>query len=186
MRTLDLAILFLYLVGILLLGIAVSRRKQSKAEYLVAGLMASTMSSVDSGIHSCSTAVTTDFLKPAQAETDDYDLRLDRWLTLILGLAATVLGCWVGQLGTIFEVANRVINGLGSPLLAIMLLGVFSRSVTARGLLWGGMVGTCVSILVSIFLSPIALHYVAVVNLLVTLLACYGFSAGGVETQSQR
>jgi Na+/proline symporter len=97
-------------------------------------------------------------------------------ITLGVGLLATVLACFVGRLGTVFEIANRVINGMGSPLLALFLVGMFSRSVTSRGALFGGILGIAWSIFVSSYVQDIALHYYAVVNLLGTMLACYVFS----------
>jgi len=146
---------------------------------LVAGLMASTMSSIDSGIHSCCTAVMTDFRPRAAAnESDDaqYDVRADRLLTFTFGGVATLLACFVGQLGTIFEIANKVINGLGSPLLALVLLGLFRRGLTSAGMLSGGIAGILASVAISGGVTHLALHYYAVANLLVTVGLCYAFS----------
>ena len=97
---------------------------------LVAGLFASTMSSVDSGIHSCATALATDFHLRRGAT----GLSTDRLLTVAVATLTVLLACFVGNLGSIFEIANKIINGLGSPLLAIVLIGMFgARRFTAKG-----------------------------------------------------
>lgn len=147
---------------------------------LVSGLCAATMSSIDSGVHSCSTAVMSDLLNPRMNtfETANklIDIRIDRWLTLAIGAAATVLACYVGKLGSIFEIANRIINGLGSPLLALCLLGWFGRSITPHGFFWGGLAGIAFSIYTGFGMEGLALHYYAVINLLATLTLCWLFS----------
>ncbi len=135
---------------------------------LVAGLFASTMSSVDSGLHSCVTALTTDV--PALRKTRP-------WLmTLLIGVPAVIAACFAGQLGTIFEIANKAVNGLGAPLLAIVVAGWFPGRMTARGVLRGGIVGTVASVAIVIFVPNMALHYYAVVNTLLVLALCRLFS----------
>jgi SSS family transporter len=155
---------------------------------LVAGLFASTMSGMNTGVHSCYTAIMNDFVQRRTPNDDAQQSTLpaDRSITLGVGLLATVLACFVGRLGTVFEIANRVINGMGSPLLALFLLGMFSKSVTNRGALYGGILGIAWSIFVSSYVENIALHYYAVVNLLGTMLACYVFSMLPGERREER
>ena len=90
--------------------------------------------------------------------------------------AATVTAFHIGKLGSIFEIANKVINGFGSPLLAIFLLGMFCRRANSNGLFMGGILGTIVSAYVSLSIEHLALHYYAVINLVVTLACCYCLS----------
>ncbi|MBA4388074.1 MAG: hypothetical protein C0404_08845 [Verrucomicrobia bacterium] len=149
---------------------------------LVSGLCASTMASIDSGVHSCCTALTTDFLNPRRHDDAGAGERqhawADRWLTAGLGAAATCIAMYMHNLGSIFEIANRVINGLGSPLLGLFFIGWFgTRSITARGVFLGGIAGIAFSIYTGFAVKPLALHYYAVVNLLATILFCYLFSA---------
>jgi len=133
---------------------------------LVAGLFAATMSSVDSGVNSCAAVLTVE-LWPQSAGRS---LTRGRWLSLFLGLTATGAALRVGDLGTLFEVANRAVNALGSPLLALFVLGMFSRRAQRRGVLVGVGAGTIASIWVSFAVTGISLHYNAVVN----LAACLG------------
>ena len=145
---------------------------------LMAGLFAASMSSVDSGVHSCSTAFLTDFHRRLfRRRGGCAGARLSRLLALGFGLVATAAACTVDQWGmSVFGVANRIINGLGSPLLALFLLGMFSRRANAPGLLVGGVLGTAWSVFVSSSVQGLALHYYAVVNLIGTLVLCYGLS----------
>ncbi|HOX40451.1 MAG TPA: sodium/solute symporter [Candidatus Brocadiia bacterium] len=159
---------------------------------LVAGLFAATMSSVDSGINSCSAAFITDFYNrfrfgirnAAEAETAEeksseaarHDVALSRGLTLGLGALATLMACFVGRLGSIFEIANKVINGSGSPLLALFLMGMFSRRANAPGMFVGGILGAAWSAFTSFAVKGISLHYYSVVNLCGTIVLCAVFS----------
>lgn len=158
---------------------------------IVAGLFAATMSSVDSGIHSCSSAFLIDFHnrlirrggKPIQKHggeppglDDEHDdgnnVLRSRILTLLFGTAAMGFTVYIGTLGqSVFEIANRIINGLGSPLLAIITVGMFSRRANAAGVFAGGILGIAWSIYISFGVENLALHYYAVLNLAGTLLA---------------
>lgn len=146
---------------------------------ILAGLFAAAMSSVDSGVHSCASAVLSDFARPvdeASPAAVDRRLRAARLWTGVMGVLATLAATQVYRLGSVFAMANRVINGLGSPLLAVMLLGMFSRRANAPGMLVGGILGVVFSVGVCIGIPFLALHYYAVVNLLGTAALCYGGS----------
>ncbi len=144
-----------------------------------AGLLAATMSSIDSGINACSAAYMSDLRPhlPGPAFTSN---RMDRLLTLTLGALATGMALalipLVGRTNGLFMLVNRIINGLGSPLLALVLMGMFSTSANAPGMLLGGLFGIVSSLLISLFVDELALHYYAVANLLTTLVPCYLFS----------
>jgi len=106
-----------------------------------AGLLAASMSSLDSGIHSCSTAFITDFYTRFSSRGMTGELALNRLLTVIFGIFITGAAMSVGRLGSIFEIANKIINGFGSPLLAVFLLGLFSRRANSLGMFLGGLLG---------------------------------------------
>ncbi|MEX1303116.1 MAG: sodium/solute symporter [Desulfotignum sp.] len=157
---------------------------------VVTGLAAATMSSVDSGINSCCTAFVTDFYRrfcPGRASLASSGI--NRRLSLIFGMVATFAAMGVSHMGTVFEIANKIINGFGSPLLAIFLLGMFSSTAGSRGMLAGGILGTIWSAGVSFGITGMALHYYAVINFLGTWLLCSGgswidrrFADGGPST----
>jgi Na+/proline symporter len=153
---------------------------------IAAGILAATMSSIDSGINACSAAWFTDFRNRRDPGPHEEPNEARRGVVFTVAFGTLALGgafgllAWIGREQTIFRMVNRVINGLGSPLLALMGLGMFSRRVTPSGIFWGGLVGIACSIFVSLGVENLALHYYAVVNLLLTVGACYVFSLPGM------
>jgi SSS family transporter len=144
--------------------------------FVVAGLFSATLSSVDSGINSCCAAFVTDFYDRFARPGEGKALSVSRLVTLGLGTLVIFAALNIGRLGSVFEIANKVVNGFGSPLLAILLLGIFSRRANSYGMLFGGALGAVWSAYVSFGVENLALHYYAVVNLLGTLVLCYLFS----------
>lgn len=156
---------------------------------IVAGLFAASMSSVDSGVNSCSAVFATDFYDRFARGDARQELKRSRLLCLGFGAAATAMAASVGRLGSVFEITNKIINGLSSPLLALFVLGMFSRRANSRGMVVGGLLGAVCSAFMSFGVKDISLHYYAVVNLGVTLFFCYVSSlvenrfAGGPSPQ---
>jgi len=151
-----------------------------------AALLAATMSSVDSGINSCTAAIESDFLARRRAGARAVAGRGGGRRVIIslgIGIGVSIASGLVGFMGKdIFQVVSRAVHGLGSPLLALILCAMFARRLTTRaGMLIGGTAGTVVSILVIVLVKPLALHYYAVVNLLITLGLCLGVSAASVS-----
>ncbi len=148
---------------------------------LVTALLASTMSSIDSGIHSSNTSFAFDILKRSSMQSGSEDERqgykgYDRLVTIAFGVIVTGLACAIGRLGTIFEVANKVINAIGAPLLALFAVSLknnWNNTMNSQGVFWGGSAGFIAAMATSLFVSPLALHYYAVMNLLVPIILCY-------------
>jgi len=136
---------------------------------LVAGLMAAMMSSIDSGINSCATAFFTDIYKK------DFSIKKARLVSAITGLLVIVLALPVGNLGSIFVTVNKVVNGMGAPLLALFLFAIFSK-IKAKAALRGFISGIVASIVVIAFVKGISLHYYAVINFVITLFFIFIFS----------
>jgi SSS family transporter len=150
---------------------------------LAAGLLAATMSSVDSGINACLAAWLIDFEgRPVDTVTTRQEMH--RYWGLVAGMLVVILALAfvVARTGDLFAIVNRIVNAMGAPLLALILLGMFSRTCNARGAWLGGIFGTLASLLISFGWDGLALHYYAVVNLCVTLLACWFFSAWTART----
>ncbi len=127
------------------------------AGLILAALFAASMSSMDSGLNSICTLLITDFHrrlgigrswlaaklnKPVDGLGEEDELRLGRPLVLVIGVAATVFSLIVAQIGDIFSIMIAVVNTFGGPLLAIFLLGVFTRRCTARAALISLVAGT--------------------------------------------
>lgn len=130
-----------------------SRLSFGAAGLLLAALMASALAAIQAGILSISTVVIRDVLgglhrgrawlarrlgKPADQLTDRDRLQFARPLTLVLGAAATVAATILAGLApllTAWPLIAMVSGALGAPLLAVCLLGMFSRRTTAAGAL---------------------------------------------------
>ncbi len=138
---------------------------------IVAGLFAATMSSADSGINSCCTAFYHDLLFSKDSEhTDFIQIRI---ITLFFGFIIILLALNIGKFGSIFEIANKIVNGFGSPLLALFILGMFSKRANSRGVFWGTILGATWSAIITLTVKNLALHYYAFVNFAGTIVICY-------------
>jgi SSS family transporter len=124
------------------------------AGLMVASIYAASMSSLDSGVNSCITAITNDFynrlwMKRASLEdlsiTEEEQRRqlaVARWASFVLGIIVTILACYVGKMGDVFMIANKLINGFIGPLFGIFMLAMFTRRAHSVPVLIGGLVGT--------------------------------------------
>jgi len=117
----------------------------------LAALMAAVMSSIDSGIHSVTTALVLDFrdrLRPAWRPQDAArDVTLIRVLVLVIGAISITLACFVGPLGDVFAVAKKTTAAFGGPLLAVFILALFFRRASATGVFVGTLSGAAITML---------------------------------------
>lgn len=127
------------------------------AGLMIAGLIAAAVSSIDSGINACSSAVCNDFFgrADATATSDIRFVRIGRVVTVAVGIASIAIGSGVGRLGDIFEIALKIVNSFAAPLLAMFLLAMFSKRATQRGVIAGVMAG-CAFTALLIFARPLA------------------------------
>ncbi len=138
---------------------------------VIAAIFAASLSSIDSAINSLSTVAAVDFYHRLIRRRADAalggavsdavrrrQLWVSRAITLAVGLIGITLACNVSKLGTIFEIANKLVNGFTGPLLGIFLLGMFTKRANTRGVFLGGLVGTCVSLYAILWSSPALLN----------------------------
>lgn len=109
------------------------------AGLFLAALIAAIMSSIDSGIHSVTTALVVDFrdrLFPSwKPVSDRAELRSIRIILLVIGILSVGLALFVGPLGDVFAIGKKLTAAFGGPLLAIFTLALFSRRSTWQGVL---------------------------------------------------
>ncbi|MBN2295160.1 MAG: sodium/solute symporter [Pirellulales bacterium] len=126
---------------------------------VIAAILAASLSSIDSALNSLTSVLTVDFYNRIclnRSRPDDTSdereqrrqIRVSRSITLCLGMIGTALSCNVHRLGTIFEIANKLINSFTGPLLGVFLLGMFTRRANGPGVFLGGFVGTGVTLFV--------------------------------------
>ncbi|MDP7276131.1 MAG: hypothetical protein QF363_11680 [Planctomycetaceae bacterium] len=118
---------------------------------LVAALMAATMSSIDSGIHSITTALIVDFrdrLRPGwRPRTQAGEMLTARAMVVVIGVISIVLACFVGELGDVFTVAKKTVGAFAAPLLAVFVLGLFIPWATPTGVFFGTFAGATLTVL---------------------------------------
>lgn len=148
---------------------------------IIAGLLAATMSSADSGVNSLTTVFIVDLYRPwrqwrgrvttaTTAGTELRELRLARWLSFGFGGFATVGAMFVGNIGTVIEITSKLNGVIGGVLLGIFLAAVLSRRANATGVLLGAVIGSAVIIYTSFF-TPVYFMWFGVIGCLTTLFA---------------
>jgi SSS family transporter len=119
---------------------------------VIASIMASSLSSVDSAINSCTSVVVIDFYNRLvlNRQTDHAatpaeqrrEVLVSRVATISFGLLGTVLATNVSRIGTLLEIANKLVNAFTGPLFGIYLLAMFSRRATSGATLAAGIAGS--------------------------------------------
>jgi len=117
---------------------------------LIAALFAATMSSIDSGINSVSTAFITDFYQGLFKRRRDPKslLLLSKIITLAAGVLVTAFALGAKYFGaTIIEQTNTIAALFNGPLIGIFLLGVLTKRANWQGVLTGAAFGVLVCFL---------------------------------------
>ena len=115
------------------------------AGLVIAGLLAATMSTLDSSMHSIATAVVNDFYRPAHPEADDARiLRLARRWTVAAGFFGTACAAGLAsfEVTSLFLLFLKALGLLSSGLATLFLLGILCPRVGAAGALLGAAFGT--------------------------------------------
>ena len=114
---------------------------------VIAALFAASMSTLDSGLNSVSTAVVTDFYARFHPEsTDAFRLRLARWLTAGLGLIATATAATMAtyEIQSLWDLFMRMLGLLSSGMAGLFAVGMFTRRANGRGALAGALISAAV------------------------------------------
>jgi SSS family transporter len=143
---------------------------------VIAAILAASLSSIDSAIHSCSSVIFVDVYtrlirgRPVTGAAGEQNaqLRASRTITGLVGVLGTTLACNVASIGTLLEIANKLINAFTGPLFGIFLLAMFSRRATSEAALAGGGAGAVTAYLVA-YHSPIGFLWPSTFGLAATL-----------------
>ncbi len=160
---------------------------------VIAAIVAASLSAIASAINSQSTVIFVDFynrlvkgrrrpLENPDADEQRFQLRLSRVAAVVAGLSGTLLACQLDQLGTLFEIGNKVIQTFTGPVLAIFWLGMFTRRATSASAFLGGLVGTLVGVYVAFF-STLSFLWPAVFGFVSAMIV--GYSLGIVSPMSK-
>ena len=174
---------------------------------VIAAIVAASLSAIASAINSQSTVVVVDFynrigkgrLRPVEnlpAAEQQFQVRLGRIASVVVGLVATLISMNLGSLGIIMEIANKVIQSFTGPLLGIFWLGMFTLRANSGGAFLGGVAGTLVTLLVAFdkelfawifgFRHFISFYWPTVFGLATTLVVGYSVSAVFPITEAAR
>jgi Na+/proline symporter len=146
---------------------------------IIAAVFAATMSTLDSSMNSVSTAVVTDFYRRFRpAALDSVCLRLAKWLTAILGAAATATAVLLAtyDIGSLWDIFQQVMGLFGGALAGLFALGIFTRRATGAGALAGAIASVVVLYWVKTY-TPVHFFLYAVVGVLTCVGAGYLASA---------
>lgn len=127
---------------------------------LLAALLVASMFSFEAGLASIGTLLVTDFHgrlgigrkwlarrshKPvAELNTAD-ELRVGRWVVMVVGAAVTASSLGMAWTDSTMAICWSMTSTLGGPLLAVFLLGMFTRRTTATAALTALIAGTACS-----------------------------------------
>ena len=129
---------------------------------VVAAILAASLSSIDSAIHSCSSVIVVDVYNrgvlgrevhdETRTDADErHQIFVSRLATLAVGVAGTTLACNVSGIGNLLEIVNKLINSFTGPLFAIFVLAMFSASCRSVAALAGGAAGAATSYYVAYY-----------------------------------
>jgi Na+/proline symporter len=141
------------------------------AGLVLIGILAISMASFDSGIHSLATVILVDFhrrggigrerladylQKTTDRLTESDELKLARPLTAAVGLLAIFLALAVSQSDGVVWLLGAVTILVAGPLMAVFAVGFVSRSATTVGVLAGLTIGLAVNFLLVFGLAVLA------------------------------
>jgi SSS family transporter len=117
---------------------------------VIAAILAASLSSIDSAINSCTSVLVIDvygrlIARQGRVTSQRHQVTVSRVATVAFGVVGTLLATNVSRIGTLLEIANKLINAFSGPLFGIYLLAMFSRRTTAMPALVAGIIGTWTS-----------------------------------------
>ncbi|HNW27078.1 MAG TPA: sodium/solute symporter [Spirochaetota bacterium] len=123
---------------------------------VVVGILAASMSSLDSTINSLSAVTWEDFLVRFSPRLASLSGRRAVWLsrlvTVLWGTASLAFALVIaGRSETIIELVNKTGSALYGPIAAVFILGIFFRKVSGKGALAGLACGIAANIILWIF-----------------------------------
>jgi SSS family transporter len=145
---------------------------------VTAAILAASLSSIDSAIHSCSSVIIVDLygriwrgrtLRSTDAG-EPHQVFATRIAVVLTGILGTTLACNVSQIGGLLEIANKLINSFTGPLLGIFVFAMFSRRAASIDVLVGGVAGAVTSYVVA-YHSAFSFLWPSTFGLLATLIA---------------
>ncbi|MEM1123555.1 MAG: sodium/solute symporter, partial [Bacteroidota bacterium] len=136
---------------------------------VLAGLISAILSSVDSALNSSSTLIVIDFVKPSRPNLTETDIaRTGRITTVILMVVAATWAPQIQHFQGLWDYLQLMFSIVVPPIAIIFLVGVFFKRGNADGAFWTLMLGTGISIFVTVF-NPLDIHYTMNVGVMLVI-----------------
>ena len=141
-------------------------------------IIAALQSTIDSSINSTSLLITRDIRHVLFKQADrSKDLIIGRYLTVLLLLIAMTTAPMIADVGGIYQFIQTVLSLFQGPMLALLLLGAFTRRPTASGGLWTLVSGVLVAaVLLAVGLNMLYVAFTGFVYSLAALWLISGFT----------
>jgi len=143
---------------------------------VLAGLLAALMSSIDSTLNSASTLVTMDFVHTRAPGIDRYKLMwIGRGVTVVFMLLAMAWAPRIAEFSSLFNYLQQVLAYAVSPVVAVLVTGMFWRRASAAGAfaaLIAGFLGGAVLFVVNAVLALTEIHFLYIAPILFVLSIC--------------
>lgn len=101
---------------------------------VLAGFIAALMSQIDSTLNSASTLVTMDFIHKWKPDLDGKQLmKIGRWVTFGFMILAALWAPQIENFGSLYKYLQKVLSYSVPPVVAMFLVGIFSKRANAKG-----------------------------------------------------
>jgi SSS family solute:Na+ symporter len=142
---------------------------------VLAGLLAALMSSIDSTLNSASTLVTMDFVHTRAPGIDQHKLMwIGRGVTVLFMLLAMAWAPQIATFSSLFNYLQQVLAYAVSPVVAVLVIGMFWRRANADGafaaLIAGLLCGTLLFAVNAVY-ELVDVHFLYIAPLLFVLSA---------------
>ena len=151
-------------------------------------IIAALQSTIDSGINSTSLMITRDIRHVLlKNDSTENDLKIGRYLTLLILVIAMSIAPFIGELGGIFTFMQTVLSLFQGPMLALLLLGALSKRATPQAGLWTLITGVPVAgILLLMDMNMLYVAFVTFCYSMVVLWILSGMTQGLTKEQLER
>lgn len=140
-------------------------------------IIAALQSSIDSLINSTALMMTRDVRGVIRGREDpEGDLKIGRILTLVVLLAGMVIAPFIGELGGIYVFIQSLLSLFQGPMLALLVLGAFTRHATPTAGLTTLITGVALSAVM--MTAGVLMLWVAFISFVYSLLALWLLSYG--------
>jgi SSS family solute:Na+ symporter len=151
-------------------------------------IIAALQSTIDSGINSTSLMITRDIRHVLlNDDSTENDLKIGRYLTLLILVIAMSIAPFIGELGGIFTFMQTVLSLFQGPMLALLLLGALSKRATPQAGLWTLITGVPVAgVLLMMGMNMLYVAFVTFCYSMVALWLLSGVTKALAEDQLDR